>query len=166
MFTSADDQQKAVNRIVNAMLGAIPDLQRKDLAAVEWSVNEITDNVLNHSQSGIGGLVQVSTFQKARKRVEYIVADAGVGIPKTLRGTHTDLTSDAEALDRAIAKASPETEQSVKGTAYSAATRFVVTATAFFRLSLGTGSWSSPNGMACGSVRRKCHSMELWSFSN
>ena len=101
-FGDAVEQQRAVNRIVNAILGAIPNLDRKELAALEWSVNEITDNVLNHSQSSIGGLVQVSTFQRARKRVEYIVADAGVGIPATLRETRPDLTSDVEALQYAI----------------------------------------------------------------
>ena len=101
-FTNADEQQRAVDRIVNAILGAIPNLNRKHLAALEWSINEITDNVLNHAQSGIGGLVQVSTFQRARKRVEYIVADAGVGIPTTLRETRRDLTSDVEALQHAI----------------------------------------------------------------
>lgn len=101
-FTNASEQQRAVNRIVNAILGAIPDLQRKELSALEWSVNEITDNVLNHAQSTIGGLVQVSTFQRMRKRVEYIVADAGVGVPATLRATHPSLTSDAAALEQAI----------------------------------------------------------------
>ena len=101
-FTNADEQQRAVNRIVNAVLGAIPDLERRELAAIEWSVNEITDNVLNHAQSKIGGLVQVSTFQRKRKRIEYIVADAGVGIPATLRSTRPALTSDADALDHAM----------------------------------------------------------------
>jgi anti-sigma regulatory factor (Ser/Thr protein kinase) len=100
-FTNAEEQQRAVNRIVNAILGAVPDLQRKELAALEWSINEITDNVLVHSQSNIGGLVQVSTFQKTRKRVEYIVADAGVGIPATLRDANPAL-SDAELLEQAI----------------------------------------------------------------
>jgi anti-sigma regulatory factor (Ser/Thr protein kinase) len=101
-FTNGAEQQRAVNRIVNAIMGAIPDLERKELAALEWSVNEITDNVLNHAQSGIGGLVQVSTFKRTQKRVEYIVADAGAGIPATLRATHPQLTSDADALDCAI----------------------------------------------------------------
>lgn len=101
-FTNADEQQRAVNRIVNAILGAIPDLDRRELSALEWSINEITDNVLNHAQSSIGGLVQVSTFQRSRKRVEYIVADAGLGIPATLRATHPELTSDAAALEQAI----------------------------------------------------------------
>ncbi len=101
-FTTSSDQGRAVNRIVNAILGAIPNIERDDFAALEWSINEVTDNVLVHSQSPIGGIVQVSTFQKNRKRVEYIVADAGVGIPITLREGHPEITSDAVALDRAI----------------------------------------------------------------
>ncbi len=101
-FTNASEQQQAVNRILNAVLGALPELDRRELSALEWSVNEITDNVLNHAQSSVGGLVQVSTFQRTRKRIEYIVADAGVGIPATLRATHPALTSDAAALEQAI----------------------------------------------------------------
>ena len=101
-YSDSDQQRDAVNRIVNAILGAIPDMERNDFAAFEWSINEITDNVLTHSQSLIGGLVQVSTFQKNKKIVKFIVADAGVGIPNTLRETHPHLTSDSEALDKAI----------------------------------------------------------------
>ena len=81
-FTSPEEQNRAVNRIVNAILGAIPDIERSDFAALEWSINEITDNVIVHSESPIGGLVQVSTFSKNQKRVEYIVADAGLGSPQ------------------------------------------------------------------------------------
>ena len=102
LYSSPEDQYKAVNRIVNAILGAIPNIARKDLAALEWAVNELTDNVLVHSQSPVGGLVQVSTFQRDKKRVEFIVADAGIGIPNSLRLGHPELTSDSEALDKAI----------------------------------------------------------------
>ncbi|HFQ4956304.1 TPA: DUF4325 domain-containing protein [Vibrio vulnificus] len=96
------EQNEAVNKIVNVILGAIPDMQRRDFAAFEWSINEITDNVLVHSDSAIGGLVQVSTFKKNSKQVQFVVADAGVGIPKSLRGGRPDLTSDTDALDHAI----------------------------------------------------------------
>jgi len=101
-FQTASDQNRAVNRIVNAILGAIPEIERRDFAALEWSINEITDNVLVHSRSPIGGLVQVSTFKTYRKIVEFIVVDAGVGIPATLREGHPTLKTDAEALDHAI----------------------------------------------------------------
>lgn len=102
LYSSPEDQSQAVNRIVNAILGAIPSIARRDFAALEWAVNELTDNVLVHSQSPVGGLVQVSTFQRNEKRVVFIVADAGIGIPNSLRLGHPELTSDSEALDKAI----------------------------------------------------------------
>jgi anti-sigma regulatory factor (Ser/Thr protein kinase) len=101
-YQSAAEQQAAVNRIVNVMLGAIPELERPDLAAFEWAVNEITDNVLVHANSPIGGLVQISTFLTHRKRVQFVVADAGVGIPYSLRSGRPTIRSDTEALDQAI----------------------------------------------------------------
>jgi hypothetical protein len=101
-YTTPEEQQEAVNRIVNIILGALPDLQRSNLASFEWSVNEITDNVLLHSQSSIGGLVQVSTFQKNTKSVQFVVADAGVGIPRTLKEGKPEISSDTDALDKAI----------------------------------------------------------------
>lgn len=101
-YRSPAEQQAAVNRIVNVMLGAIPDLERTDFAAFEWAVNEITDNVLVHSESPVGGLVQVSTFTRGTKQVQFVVADAGIGIPKSLRSGRPDITSDTDALDHAI----------------------------------------------------------------
>jgi hypothetical protein len=84
-FSSASEQHKAVNAIMDAMLKSLTDLSRGDLAAIEWSVNEITDNVINHSNSQTGGLVQLTTFKKEQHRVEYAVCDAGIGIPNSLR---------------------------------------------------------------------------------
>lgn len=101
-YQSSKEQQDAVNKIVNVILGAIPQMQRSDFAAFEWSINEITDNVLVHSESPIGGLIQLSTFQKNQKQVQFVVADAGVGIPKTLKQGHPEITSDTDALDKAI----------------------------------------------------------------
>lgn len=101
-FRSPDQQQIAVNRIVDAILGAIPGIDRADFAAFEWSINELTDNVLTHSESQSGGLVQVSTFQKYKKQVEFVVADAGIGIPESLRKSYPEFQSDTEALDKAI----------------------------------------------------------------
>lgn len=102
MYKTPEEQQNAVNRIVNIVLGALPDLQRSNLAAFEWSINEITDNVLVHSNSSVGGLVQVSTFHKNTKSIQFVVADAGIGIPKTLMAGRPEITSDTDALDKAI----------------------------------------------------------------
>lgn len=51
------------------------------LRAVEWSLGEITDNVLSHAETTTGGFVQATVYES---RIEFVVADAGVGIPSTL----------------------------------------------------------------------------------
>lgn len=101
-FSSPAEQNDAVNRIVNAILGGIPDIRRENFAALEWAVNELTDNVIVHSESSIGGLVQVSSFKRNAKIVEFTIADAGLGIPTTLRSGGNFSGSDTDALDRAI----------------------------------------------------------------
>ncbi|MDP1774675.1 MAG: DUF4325 domain-containing protein [Methylobacter sp.] len=101
-YQSPKEQLDAVNKIVNVILGAIPEMQRSDFAAFEWAINEITDNVLVHSESPVGGFIQLSTFQKNKKQVQFVVADAGIGIPKTLKQGHPEIGSDTDALDKAI----------------------------------------------------------------
>ena len=56
---------------------------RKTLKAVEWSLWEIMDNVSNHAQSQVGGFVQATSFNQ-RNLVEFVVADAGIGIPASM----------------------------------------------------------------------------------
>ena len=72
------------------------------MKAIEWSLNEITDNVLTHAQSPIGGLIQVTNSRRGSRAVEFAVCDVGVGIPSSLRGGHKEIHSDQEALDKAI----------------------------------------------------------------
>jgi anti-sigma regulatory factor (Ser/Thr protein kinase) len=101
-FYTFSEQAKAVDTILQIILGSLTGFTRSDLAAIEWSLNEITDNVINHSKSEIGGLVQLSTFRRDQKRIEYVVCDTGVGIPQTLREGMPEIRSDNEALDFAI----------------------------------------------------------------
>jgi anti-sigma regulatory factor (Ser/Thr protein kinase) len=101
-FFDTEGQQHAVNSIIDGILSATKNISRQGFAAFEWSVNEITDNVLVHSQSEVGGIVQMSTFTRRTQRIEYVVVDAGIGIPKSLRRAHPELRSDAEALNQAV----------------------------------------------------------------
>jgi hypothetical protein len=100
-FTNGMEQSRAVDRTLDILLAAISHFRRDEIRYIEWAVNEITDNVINHSQSPIGGIVQV-TNQRQRERIELVVADAGVGIPATLRPNHPEIRTDTEALHAAI----------------------------------------------------------------
>lgn len=100
-YQDESGQGEAVNKIVDVILRAVPHMDRRSLASFEWSINEITDNVLVHAKSPVGGLVQVQTFARDRK-AQFVVADAGVGILKTLQKGHPDLTRHEDALEKAI----------------------------------------------------------------
>jgi hypothetical protein len=101
-YHTAEDQYQAVTLVTEKMLSALSDFDRSHLKAIEWSLNEITDNVINHSQSPIGGLLQITNFGRVQKVVEFCVCDAGIGIPASLKSGHKDIRSDHEALDKAI----------------------------------------------------------------
>jgi anti-sigma regulatory factor (Ser/Thr protein kinase) len=92
---------QTIDQIMELLLRQLDGFTRDHLAALEWAINEITDNVLNHAESPIGGVVQVSINQK-RGLLEVVVCDAGHSIPVTLGKAHPSITSDTDALDRAI----------------------------------------------------------------
>lgn len=99
-FEDADQQFAIGQRISSTLLKAV-EVEPENFNAFDWAVNEITDNVINHSRSEYGGFVQVSLF-KNRRQVQVTVADSGLGIPTTLRSGHEGLTSDVDALNSAI----------------------------------------------------------------
>jgi len=99
-FRSPEEQDELVSQIVDAVLASPAGPERPTLAAFEWAVNEITDNVLQHADSAQGGLVQLN-HHPARKQLEFAVADAGRGIPDTMRTTRPSI-SDPDALQLAI----------------------------------------------------------------
>jgi anti-sigma regulatory factor (Ser/Thr protein kinase) len=101
LYSTPEDQHSAVDRALELILRNLNIRDRKQIQAIEWSVNEVADNVLNHSNSPIGGAIQVSARQ-TKNTVEFVVSDGGVGVPKTLRESHRHYTSDVEALDKAI----------------------------------------------------------------
>jgi anti-sigma regulatory factor (Ser/Thr protein kinase) len=101
-FKDGPEQHGAVTRILRTLLAALSGFDRADLRAIEWSLNEITDNVINHAESQTGGFVQVTNYAGAAKRIEFAVSDTGIGIPASLRTTHPEWRSDTEALDKAI----------------------------------------------------------------
>jgi hypothetical protein len=100
-FRTGSEQFDAANRMIDAVLASLPGLTRHDLGALEWAINEVSDNVLAHAESPVGGLVQLSAFAEQR-RVELTVADAGIGIPETLRQAWPELFPDSRALEKAV----------------------------------------------------------------
>lgn len=99
-YHDAEEQHVVVNEAMDRVLGQI-HLDRPLITALEWSLNEITDNVLNHADASGGGLVQVSTFRD-HHRIKIGVVDGGRGIPASMRGGHPHLRRDTDAIGEAM----------------------------------------------------------------
>jgi anti-sigma regulatory factor (Ser/Thr protein kinase) len=76
-------------------------IRREALHGLEWALNEMADNVLVHAEAPAGGLVAVTRAPK-RRRVQFAVADAGKGIPETMRSAYPRLTSDLGAVRESL----------------------------------------------------------------
>ena len=98
-YRDHSQQQEVVRHAVDCVLGNM-SLHRSAIRALEWAVNEITDNVLNHAEADRGGLVQVNTFTE-NQRIKLVVSDGGRGIPAAMRVAFPHLR-DGEALTEAM----------------------------------------------------------------
>lgn len=90
-----DDAYQILDRVLDLILRQL-ETSRDTLKAVEWSLCEIMDNVSSHAESEIGGFIQATAYKQGN-RVEFVVADAGIGIPASMGMANHD-----EALQRAI----------------------------------------------------------------
>ncbi|WP_407540901.1 ATP-binding protein [Deinococcus radiomollis] len=100
LFTDFNDLNDAINKAIRvALKGQI--FEDGALNSLDWSLNEITDNVVRHSGSTKGWF---EVTWQADGDITFTVADNGVGIPKTMRDTFPELEDDASAIHRAIEK--------------------------------------------------------------
>lgn len=99
-FENAEEQQKSVNDFMDVVLRTMK-IPKDIISGLEWSINEITDNVLNHSESKHGGIIQASTHYKENK-ILFAVADSGIGILKSMQEGYPELRTELDAIGEAI----------------------------------------------------------------
>jgi anti-sigma regulatory factor (Ser/Thr protein kinase) len=128
-------QQGLVNAVLAVVLNNL-DLQRDHITGLEWALNEITDNVLNHSRSTSGGLVQVNTFRDEHK-VKFVVADAGRGIPAAMREAFPRIGDDAEAIAEAVKAGVTSVPDSGQGNGLAGTLRIATYGEGSFKISSG-----------------------------
>lgn len=134
-YTSHTEQQEAVDSVLRIVLRSM-DLRRDVIAALEWSLNEITDNVLNHAQSPSGGIVQVNTFHQ-RHAIKFVVADAGRGIPVAMREAFPHLRNDADAINEAVKAGVTSVPESGQGNGLAGSLRIATRSQGSFKISAG-----------------------------
>ena len=138
-YRTGSEQHTLVNKLIDVILGSLI-LKRKDLAALEWSINEITDNVLNHAQSRFGGVIQATTYSQ-NNSVEFVVADAGIGIPRSLQER-----DDRHALAKAIQEGVTRDKKNNQGNGLYGSFRVATISGGRFEIHSGKASLVSTGG--------------------
>lgn len=96
-----DGQEAILERVLELILGTL-DTSRDMLKAVEWSLGEIMDNVPMHAESAVGGFVQATSYA-ASNSVEFVVADAGIGIAASM-GYDDDRAALRDAITEGVTR--------------------------------------------------------------
>lgn len=92
--------------IYDIQTAIINELRRLDnfaigvLEGIEWSINEIMDNVLNHSESSCGFIM--GQIHKSSKHIAFTIYDAGIGIYNSLKHSMHAPINNADALTLCI----------------------------------------------------------------
>jgi anti-sigma regulatory factor (Ser/Thr protein kinase) len=100
IFFDEKEQTQVVNDFMDVVLRSM-EVPKDILSGLEWSINELTDNVLNHSKSKSGGFVQASTYP-TNGVIAFAVADSGRGILNSLKEGFPTLRTDVQAIGEAV----------------------------------------------------------------
>jgi anti-sigma regulatory factor (Ser/Thr protein kinase) len=133
-YRDHSEQQAVVRDAVDCVLRNM-SLHRSAIRALEWTVNEITDNVLNHARADRGGLVQVNTFT-AQQKIKLVVCDAGRGIPAAMRESFPHLR-DGEAITEAMKPGVTSPRDAGQGNGLAGSTRIAQYAHGSFKILSG-----------------------------
>jgi len=151
-FIDSCGQQDVVNKFIDVVMCNMK-LERSVISGLEWSINEITDNVLNHSKSEDGGLIQLSTFPSDNS-VHFAVADSGLGILTTLKQSIPTLKSDIHAIGEAV-KAGVTRDNSIgQGNGLAGTLRISTMSGGSFSITSGNGHINFYSGEAKKYERR------------
>ena len=155
-FKGPNDQHRAVNDIIDVVMRS-HELDRSVISALEWTINEITDNVINHADSSVGGFVQLTTYTDNQK-IAICVADPGRGILESLRESNPGLRLDTHAIADAVRAGVTRNKDVGQGNGLSGTLSIAMQTNGRFVLSSGSGwvTWENnqPTVSDCEPRRR------------
>jgi hypothetical protein len=154
-FDDGATQQQVVNNFIDVTMRTL-DLERPVLQGLEWSLNEVTDNVLNHAESPVGGFVQLTHFRKSRK-MNFCVADAGRGILGSLRESRPGIRTDEDAIAEVVKCGVTRNKDIGQGNGLSGTLKIATSAEGLLTILSGESqwTWSSSDARATHLEREK-----------
>ena len=104
------------SHITNIMLQnftLLSPTDQKDLRDyLQYLFIELMNNVVDHSHSPVGGYAMAQYFPKGR-RIQFVVADRGVGFLDNIRINYHDIVTEEQAIIKAFEKGVTSTRQTM-----------------------------------------------------
>lgn len=135
-YSSGSELNEAVTEAISVMSTAA-SFPSGVVDSLSWTLNEVADNVLVHSNAERGWM-QVS-YQPRKGLLDFVVADSGRGILASLRESFSHLRTDIEALNLAVEKGITRNRHVGQGNGLSGLVRIAVGNRGFVNLHSGTG---------------------------
>ena len=136
-FSDEKEQKNVVDDFMEVVIRNMV-LPRDIISGLEWSINEITDNVLNHSNSEIGGIVQATTYSK-EGIIAFAVADSGRGILNSLQEGIPTLRTDIQAIGEAVKAGVTRNSQVGQGNGLAGSLKVTTMTGGSFEITSGIG---------------------------
>lgn len=115
---SRNGLEKISSHLANIMLQnfiTLQELDKKDLRNyLQYLFLELMNNVSDHSESPIGGYVMAQYFS-TMKKIQFVVADRGIGFLENIKLKFTDVTDELEAIKKALLKGVTSTKPKMYG---------------------------------------------------
>lgn len=142
-FTTFHEHFSISKGILDMILKTI-DVARSSTEALYWTINELMDNVINHSDSGPGGYAQLAIFPQTKK-INFCVADAGRGILASLKEGYPQLQSDRVAIQEAVKGGVTRNKEAGQGNGLSGSLMLAIRTSGLFRVLSGRAEvlWES-----------------------
>lgn len=152
-YHDASGQRQFVDDTLELVLHQI-EIERPLLHALEWSLNEITDNVLVHADAPDGGLAQVAVFHEQR-RIQFVVIDGGRGIRASMQEAFPNLKRHTDAIGEAMKQGVTRSKDIGQGNGLAGALRIATGAGGSFNVLSHRGEvLVSPTGEGPGEHRQ------------
>ena len=98
-FSSSEEVAKIVDAYI-AELQKSAQFYKGVLNAIEWSLNEVLDNVIQHSKTGFGYVM--GQLHQNSKNIAFTVFDSGQGIYNSMKDSEHHPRTDIDAITMAI----------------------------------------------------------------
>lgn len=115
---SRNGLEKISSHLTDIMLQHFMGLQEFDKKELrnylQYLFLELMNNVSDHSESPVGGYVMAQYFS-TKKKIQFVVADRGVGFLDNIQLKYADVTNELEAINKALKKGITSTKPKLYG---------------------------------------------------